>query len=443
MFDAWDDDARRAHAWSWLREHRFGVFLHWGVYALAARHEWVRYRERLDDDAYQRYVDHFDPDLFDADAWAAAVEGAGASFGVLTTKHHDGFCLWPSAAGDYTVAQTPFGATGRDIVREYVDAFRAHGLGAGLYHSLLDWHHPDFAIDGFHPQRAEPDVAERNAGRTGADYRSYLHAQLRELLDGYGDVPVLFADFTYDGGYPSDEGPVWGGKGAEDWGSPELLTMLRELQPTMLVNDRLGIGAGDFLTPEQYQPAGPMTADGEPRPWLACQTIDGSWGYDRDNRAVKSPDLVLRMLIDTVSKDGSFLLNVGPDGRGRFDADARRVLAEIGGWMDLHRRSIDGAGAAPWTPPADARYTRRGDRLYLHLFAWPYGAVHLPGLAGKVRYAQLLDDASEIRMSVTDPDAPAFTIFEGGQPAGTLTLHLPTVPPDVLVPVVELVLEED
>jgi alpha-L-fucosidase len=409
-----------------FQERRFGLFVHWGLYALPARHEWVRHRERTTNEEYQKYFEHFDPDLYDPDRWVELADRAGMRYAVVTTKHHDGFCLWDSALTDYKATNTPYR---RDVLAPLVKALRERDFGVGFYHSLIDWHHPDFPIDGLHPLRDQG----RLPGRDIARYRAYLHGQVRELLTGYGPLDQMWFDFSYRE-HVHEGTPVWGGKGAADWGSEELLAMVRELQPTALVNDRLDL-PGDFVTPEQYQPAGPME-----HPWEACQTLNGSWGYDRDNLDDKSPDLLLRMLVDTVSKDGNLLLNVGPNGRGEFDARSVAALEHIGRWMRLHSRSIHGAGASRYLAPPDCRYTQRGDRLYLHLFAWPFETVHLPGLAGRVRYAQFLHDASEIRFGVIDPHQSAGTTTMAGQPADTLTLDLPVQRPDVTVPVVELFL---
>jgi alpha-L-fucosidase len=393
---------------SWWTDARFGLFIHWGIYSAAGRHEWVKSRERLTDARYQRYFDHFEPDLFDPAEWARAARAAGMRYFVVTTKHHDGFCLWDSDLTDYKVTNTPWG---RDLIGPMVDAFRAEGLRAGFYHSLLDWHHPDFPVDGFHPQRDDEAFRAAAAGRDVGRYADYLHGQVRELLTRYGTIDYLFFDFSY----PE--------KGAAEWRSEELLAMVRELQPDALVNDRLGI-PGDFVTPEQVQPAARVERDGRPVPWEACQTLNGSWGYDRDNRDFKTAGQVVRMLVDGVAKDGNLLLNVGPTGRGQLEPEARRILRQVGEWMDLHERSIRGCGASEHPAPPDCRYTRRGDRLYCHVFAWPFRHLRLPGLAGRVAYAQLLHDASEVRMETEDD--------------GTLTLLLPTVAPPVEVPVIEL-----
>ncbi len=416
----------------WFTRDRFGLFIHWGLYALPARHEWVKQRERIRDEDYQQYFDHFDPDLYDPVQWARDAKAAGMKYVVLTTKHHEGFCLWDSALTDYKAPNTP---AGRDLLRPFVDAFRAEGLKIGFYHSLIDWHYPDFPVDGLHAQRDDEEFKAANRGRDMRKYAEYLHGQTRELLTNYGPIDIIWFDFSYPG-------RVWGGKGRDDWQSEKLLALVRELAPDIIINDRLDLpGAADIRTPEQYQPRAWLTVDGRRVTWEACQTLNGSRGYDRDNLDWKSPELLVRMLIDSVSKGGNLLLNVGPTGRGEFDPRARAVLAAIGAWMRLHNRSIYGATASELTPPPDCRFTQRGDRLYLHLFAWPFRHVHLDGLADQVAYAQLLNDASEIKLIVNDPKRQAQNTTMPGT-AGTLTLQLPVQRPDVLVPVIELFLKE-
>ena len=420
---------------SWFTHDRLGLFVHWGLYSLGARHEWLMSRERIKQTDYERYARYFEADLYDPVEWAAQAKRAGMKYVVLTTKHHDGFCLWDSKLTDYTSVNS---ACGKDLVKAFVEAVREAGLKVGFYHSLLDWHHPDFPVDGYHPRRDDADVSDQNTGRDLARYRTYLHGQVRELLTEYGKIDYMFFDFSYE---RTDHNEIWGGKGADAWGSEALLAMIRDLQPEIIVNDRLAV-RGDFVTPEQYQPSTAMEVDGVKVPWEACQTLNGSWGYFRDNYNDKSVDLLIRMLVDGVSKDGNLLLNVGPTGRGDFDDRARLVLAGMGDWMDKHSRSVYGAGASEFVAPQDVRYTQRGSRLYVHVFAWPFEHLHLPGLAGKVEYAQLLNDASEIQMREIDPDLEAFATGIGGQPAGTLSLVLPVRRPDVAVPVIELFLKE-
>ncbi|WP_328864211.1 alpha-L-fucosidase [Streptomyces sp. NBC_00341] len=408
----------------WFEAERFGLFVHFGLYSLAARHEWVRSRELMDQESYDRYLSRFDPDLFDARALARAAKEAGMRYAVLTAKHHDGFCLFESELTDYSSVRV----NGRDLVGEFVTAMREEGLRVGLYYSLLDWHHPGFTVDEHHPLRsteAADEPRDMNA------YRDYLHGQVRELLTGYGQIDLLFFDFTY----PS--------KTSADWGAQELMSTVRALQPGILVNDRLGI-PGDYVTPEQYQPERPLERNGVPVRWEACHTLNGSWGYDRDNHDYKDPALLVRMLVQSVACGGNLLLNVGPTGRGALDPRARETLAAIGSWTVPHSRSVHGAGPSGLTPPANALYTRRGRHLYLHLLAWPLKHVHLPGLAGRVRYAQFLHDGSEIGFHEVDGAGHEHTnMTPPGEPAGTLTLTLPTARPDVLLPVIELELDED
>lgn len=410
----------------WFIQDRFGLFIHWGLYALPARHEWVKHNERLTDEHYQRYFKHFAPDLYDPRAWARDAKQAGMRYAVLTTKHHEGFAMWDSQLTDYKVTNTPIG---RDLLREWVEAFRAEGLKIGFYHSLIDWHHPDFPVDGLHPQRDNLEYRERANGRDMRKYAEYLHGQVRELLTNYGTVDVIWFDFSY-----SDMDWGWvKGKGKDDWQSERLIEMVRELQPSILINNRAEVG-GDFETPEQVQPRGWVKVDGKPVAWEACQTLNGSWGYDRDNLNWKAPDLLVRMLIDSVSKGGNLLLNVGPTGRGEFDPRARQTLAQIGEWMRLHQRSIYGATQSEFTAPPDCRLTQRGNRLYLHIFAWPMEVLYLDGLAERIEYAQLLHDASEIRMRMGSSK-------DGYSSEDTLILQLPIQRPDVLVPVIELFLK--
>jgi len=421
---------------AWFVRDRLGLFIHWGLYSLPARRggnglaEWIAHNEQLTETDYRRYVDHFDPDLYDPAAWATLAKAAGMRYAVLTTKHHDGFCLWDSALTDYKAPNTP---AGRDLVRPWVDAFRAAGLKVGFYHSLIDWRHPQFPVDGLHPQRDDLAFRAREKGRDMAAYRDYLHGQVRELLTGYGPIDLLWFDFSY----PELD---WGwsrGKGKNDWDATGLVALARELQPGILINNRAEVGA-DFHTPEQVQPRGWVEVDGRRVTWEACQTLNGSWGYDRDNADWKSPDLLARLLIDTVSKGGNLLLNVGPTARGEIDPRAAATLEALGAWARPHGRAIYGATESAYAPPPDCRYTRRGDRLYLHIFAWPLRHLFLDGLAGRVAYAQFLHDGSEIRF-VEGQQGGTHTTPQGID-ADTLTLDLPSRRPDVLVPVVELFL---
>lgn len=416
----------------WFVKDRFGMFIHWGLYALPARHEWVKSKEEIDNESYQKYFDHFDPDLYDPRAWAKAAKEAGMKYFVITTKHHDGFCLWDSAYTDYKATNTPWG---KDLLKPMVEAFRAEGLKVGFYHSLIDWHHEDFPIDCFHPLRNRKDAEKLNQTRKMERYAAYLHNQVRELLTNFGKIDILWFDFSYANSRPGFE--HFPGKGKADWQSEKLIKMIRELQPEIILNDRLEIG-GDLKTPEQYQPQEWVRVDGEPVVWEACQTFSGSWGYHRDESSWKSPEQLIKMLIDSVSCGGNLLMNVGPTARGEFDYRALEALKVYGEWIRRHGRSIYGCTQSELSPPAGCRYTQRGKRLYLHVYSWPFKHIHLNDMAGKIEYAQLLNDGSEIKISEMTSDDPYVGVR---QKAGSAVLELPVEKPPVTVPVIEIFLK--
>jgi alpha-L-fucosidase len=417
---------------SWFVRDRFGLFIHWGLYALPARHEWVKNRERLTDEAYQKYFDHFNPDLYDPTAWAKAAKAAGMKYFVITTKHHEGFCLWDTAQTDYKVTNTPYG---RDLIKPMVAAFRAEGLRVGFYYSLIDWHHPEFPVDRLHPMRDNQEFRRQTQNRDVTKYAAYLHAQVRELMTQFGQIDHLFLDFSY---------PGVDAIGRDDWQSEKLITLIRELQPQIMINDRADLldtdWGWDFRTPEQVMVRDWVQVDGRRVLWETCQTFSGSWGYHRDEASWKSDEQLVQMLIDTVSKGGNLLLNVGPTARGEFDDRALDRLAAMGRWMTQHHPSIYGCSAAPpdFNTPADCRltYNPETNRLYLHLLAWPFRDLHLDGFAGKVEYAQLLNDGSEV--SFVEPHGDQAQAQSAAQQ--TLTLRLPVHKPNVTVPVIELFL---
>ncbi len=435
-------DVRPTHGESdWFVHDRFGLFIHWGLYALGARHEWLMHKEEIPVEEYERrYFQRFDPDLYDPEQWAAAAAEAGMKYFVVTTKHHEGFCLWDSQLTDYKAPNTP---AGRDLLKPMVDAFRAQRMKVGFYHSLIDWHHPQYHIDPYiGPYRNLPDDqrAKMNASRDQSKYADYLHGQVRELLGGqFGKVDVMWFDFSYP-----QRGPE--GKGRDDWRSEELYKLVRELMPNVLLNDRIDLpDTADLKTPEQVQPRGWVTVDGRKVVWEACQTFSGSWGYYRDEHTWRSTDELIRTLIDCVSKGGNLLLNVGPTGRGEFDERALDRLRGIGHWMRRHSRAIYGCTAAPeeFATPADCRLTYHPEkkRLYVHVLAWPYKHLYLDGQAfvDRVEYAQLLHDASEVPMK--GPEGWQYERMGDRSAEPTLRLTLPVPQPDVTVPVIELFLK--
>ncbi|MBN2633974.1 MAG: alpha-L-fucosidase [Bacteroidales bacterium] len=422
-----ETDAQKVQRMKWWTEARFGMFIHWGLYALPARHEWVKNRERMTNEQYQKYFDNFNPDLYNPKEWARMARDAGMKYVVLTAKHHEGFCLFDSKYTDYKSTNTSFG---KDLIKEYVEAFRAEGLKVGFYYSLIDWHHPDYTIDSRHPQRQDDDAMyeKLNKGRDMNKYREYMKNQVRELLTNYGEISIIWFDFSF---------PGKNGKGRADWDSENLLKLARSLQPGIIVDDRLDLkdveGGWDFTTPEQYKVEKWPEYNGKKIPWETCQTFSGSWGYYRDETSWKSPAQLLELLIESVSKGGNLLLNVGPTARGTFDHRAQDRLSAMGDWIALNSRSIYGCTEAPagmYAPPNSLlTYNPVTNRLYIHLLVWPMGRLDLKNMADKVKYIQLLSDASEVRYTVGRDIA-----------ANDLTLTLPVQKPPVEIPVLEVIL---
>jgi alpha-L-fucosidase len=416
---------------SWFTESRFGMFIHWGTYAVPGRHEWVRHHEMTPRDAYRAYADRFTADRFCPEDWADRAAEAGMKYMVITAKHHEGFCLWDTALTDYKAPNTP---AGRDLLGEVLEAFRSRGIRTGLYYSLIDWDHPHFPIDPLHPERDAPDAIERNRSRDVTVYQEYMRGQLTELLTGYGQIDVLWMDFSY----PTSEHKGLKGKGHLDWDSRALLDTVRGLCPGILVNNRLDLlDSADFHTPEQYTLVEPVQAGGKPVLWEACHTLSGSWGYHRDETTWKNPEQLLRLLVESVSLGGNLLMNVGPTARGEFDDRAKAALGVYADWMSAHGESVHGCGAAGFEAPSGCFYTRKDDRLFLHVFAWPFCHLHLRGMAEKVSSATLMLDGSEILLRKGPIKDPLGVMDpQGGD--DLLTLVLPVKKPETPVPVIEL-----
>lgn len=425
---------------AWFRHDRFGMFIHWGLYSMPARHEWVKTREKIPEDHYDLYFKYFNPDLYDPKDWARRAREAGMKYAVFTTKHHEGFCMFDSAYTDYKCTNTP---AGRDLTREYVDAFRAEGLRVGFYYSLIDWRHPEFPIDVLHPRRDDPDAFEQSARRDVRKYAQYMRDQVTELLTNYGKIDIMWFDFSYSWNNGAGEQAWMKGKGRDDWEADRLIETARKLQPDIIIDNRTEIEQ-DLWTPEQYQPLEWLRhkETGELVTWEACQTFSGSWGYHRDEATWKSPEMLIRMLVNTVALGGNLLMNVGPTARGYLDGRACDALNVYRDWMRMHSRSIYGCTMAEpeFKAPADCRLTQSedGKRLYVHLYAYPFAHLQMPGFAGKVEYAQFLHDGSELKF--TEGKVDHFS--EGAAVAqDLLVIELPPVKPDTPVPVIELFLK--
>jgi alpha-L-fucosidase len=421
-----ETDQAKLQRMKWWTDSRFGMFIHWGLYAMPARHEWVKNRERITNAAYQKYFDLFNPDLFQPKTWAKKAKDAGMKYMVLTTKHHEGFCLFDSKFTDYKSTNTP---AKRDLVREYVNACRAEGLKVGFYYSLIDWHHPDYTVDVVHPQRpavvSDTAYNRLNKGRDMEKYRQYLRNQVTELLTNYGKIDVLWLDFSF----PNKNGH---GKGKDDWAAESLIKMIRKLQPGIIINNRLDLNeysdGADFVTPEQVKPAELAKYKGQL--WETCQTFSGSWGYYRDENTWKSNHQLLDLLITSVANGGNLILNVGPTARGEFDYRANNALDSLSSWMHSNNKAIYNCTYAPagFEAPNNSRltYNPLTKRLYIHLFEYPStGSLTLAGYQDKIKYIQFLHDNSELRFAKKDND---------------ITVNLPVKKPNQEIPVIEVIL---
>lgn len=395
-----DREAHRRRV-EWYQDARFGMFIHWGIYAIPARGEWVRSVEEMPEEEYLPFFDEFDPVDYDPRKWAKAAKEAGMRYAVLTAKHHDGFCLFDSKLTDFKATNTK---AGRDLVREYLDAFRAEGLKVGLYYSIIDWHHPDFPHygDRHHPMRNHPE--ESNENRNFDRYLEYMHGQVRELCSEYGKLDIMWFDFSYD--------HMMG----ETWRATELMQMVRELQPDIITDNRLevsgsGFGSlateyptdysGDFVSPEQIiPPNGLKDKAGRDLVWEACITMNDNWGYHSKDKNFKPASVIIRKLVECVSKNGNMLLNVGPDARGNIPEESLQILAEVGRWMRKNGSSIYGCGASGLPKPENGRITRKGNRLYYHIMEDSIGAAPLYGIRKEeVDAVRLLADGSERKLA--------------------------------------------
>jgi alpha-L-fucosidase len=426
-----EQKVKRMEQWT---HDRFGMFIHFGLYSSAARHEWVKKFEKISTEDYQKYIDVFNPDLFNPKEWAQKAKDAGMKYAVITAKHHDGFCLFDSKHTEYKSIKTAFG---RDLVKEFIDAFRAQGISVGLYYSLIDWHHPDFTVDKNHPQSPsnQKEYSVLNKDRDMNKYRSYLHNQVIELMTNYGKIDILWLDYSY---------PGENGKDKKDWDSEKLIKLVRKLQPDILINDRADLkdyeDGWDFTTPEQFKVAKWPEVNGKKVPWETCQTFSGSWGYSRDENTWKDTKQLLTLLIETVSKGGNLILNVGPTARGIFDSRADAALKSMGEWMKYNCRSIYGCTEAPAEFNVPERslltYNPLTKRLYVHLIDYPLQNFKLPNYKVKVKYAQFLHDGSEVQFA-----KPQGAWMNEDVPENDLNLILPVKKPDVEIPVIELILK--
>ncbi len=404
---------------AWWRDARFGMFVHFGLYSTlggewkgkeTGSHEWIRNNAKIPHDEYIQLARTFNPTHLDADAIVRLAKEAGQKYIVVTTKHHEGFSLFDSAATTYDVMATPYR---RDIMRDFARACRRHGLRLGWYYSIMDWYHPDYL-----PRR---DWEARSA--TGADFARYVafvRAQVRELLTRYGDIAVMWFDGQWE--------PTWNhtlGQSVYDH--------CLALQPPVIVNNRvdvkveggtdtmLGRGrAGDFSTPELEVPATGLPGVD----WESCMTMNHNWGYSKFDHDFKSVSQLVGLLVETASKGGNLLLNIGPMGDGRVPEESTKGLQGIGAWMRTNSSAIYGTTATPF---ADAlfRVTQKGNRLHVFVHPWRAGEFELAGLRDVPRAVTLLADASAGALPVR-------------RTAGGIGITLPERAPGELYPVLVL-----
>lgn len=394
------DKEARAKRIEWFQKARLGMFIHWGLYAIPARGEWVMTTEQISKQDYQKYFDEFNPDSYNPAKWAKTAKDAGMKYAVLTAKHHDGFCLFDSKFTNYKSTNTK---ANRDLVREFLDAFRKEGLKVGLYYSLIDWYHDDYQHFGerYHPMRKNQDYADKK--HNFDKYLDYMHAQVKELCTNYGKLDIMWFDFSYDH------------MTGEAWRATELVKTIRTYQPDILIDNRLevsgeGFGSlstgnpsvysGDFVSPEQIiPPYGLKDVNGNLIPWEACITMNDNWGYSSDDKNYKTAPIVIKKLIECVSKGGNLLLNVGPDARGCIPGQSLKILDEVGQWMNKNSESIYECGLSNLAKPENGRITTKENTLYYHIMEDSVGDIPLYGIKpNEVKQIRLLSDNSEIKV---------------------------------------------
>jgi alpha-L-fucosidase len=376
----------------WWHDAKFGMFIHFGLYAAHGRHEWAMENEAIAVAEYQKFTAGFNPAPGSARGWARLAKAAGMKYMVLTSKHHEGFCNWDTKLTNYNSVN--YGPR-RDVIREFVEAGRAEGLRVGFYYSLMDWHHPDGA-------RCQGDPAARRR------FVDYTHGLIRELMTNYGKIDILW----YDVSWPLD---------AEGWESEKMNQMVFGLQPDIIVNNRNRL-AGDFSTPEQT-----IRAESGGRAWESCMTLNDSWGYQRADDNWKDPRTVIRNLITCARDGGNYLLNIGPQPDGGIPPESVRILSDVGKWMQRNGETIYGADVCQPHTSVYSNFTRKGNTLYMHVYFWPGADVSISGLKQKVLSAKLLQGG------------PTLSVTQDG--FRTLITGLPAAAPDS--PVTTIVLECD
>ena len=360
---------------SWFDQSRFGMFIHWGAYASAARGEWVVNRERISFAEYRRlYVETFRAENYDPEAWAALASEAGMRYAVLTARHHDGFSLWPTKTSDFHAGHI---GPKRDLVGEFLNAFRRAGLRVGLYYSPAHWFHPDYPGAYF---RDWPSPGDWESPEARERMTAFYAAQLRELMTDYGHIDYLW----YDGCIP------------EDLQSRAINEEMLRLQPHLLINERNGQPSHVHISEQAIRPGRPGEL------WEACMTLNNNWGYHAGDHDWKSPRQVIQMLTETASKAGNLLLNVGPKADGTIPAESSQILREVGAWLSHHGQSIYGSNRSPFTWSNWGRVTTRENHIYLHIWNGTGEELCFAEVKNRVLSARFLDSGSPISFEQKD-----------------------------------------
>ncbi|MDD4060168.1 MAG: alpha-L-fucosidase [Kiritimatiellae bacterium] len=382
----------------WFDEARFGMFIHWGLYAIPARGEWALWNEKIPTEVYNRLADAFcPPEDFSPEEWVVLAKRAGMRYAVLTTRHHDGFSIYDSLVNPFNSVKT---AAKRDFVAEFVAACRKHGLRIGLYHSVMNWQFRSTLTGPLEDPEDWNAMVEES------------HAQVRELMTNYGPIDLLW----YDGAMvPGGLNP------ARHWRAVELNRMVRELQPHILINDRAHLPE-DFSTPEQEIVAPPAG-----RRWESCMTMNGSWGYTADDTDFKSPETVIDCLVRCARFGGNLLLNIGPKPDGSVPEESVKILETLGDWMRANGDSIHASQRTAFTEANHVAgpATQNGNEIYLHLRDRVGDVIRLDGAAAATAIVCL---ANAARLPVAGTRGHALDVQADG------------VPRDALRPVVRLTL---
>ena len=396
------EQASRMQRMQWWHAAKFGMFIHWGLYSVLGQHEWAMEIEGIPIPQYEQLAANFHPKPNAAREWARLARRAGQKYMVMTTKHHEGFCMFDTKLTNYCATQQ---GPRRDLVREYVDAARAEGLRVGFYYSLMDWHHPDGA-------RSKTDEQARQR------FVAYTHGLIRELMTNYGKIDILW----YDVDWPLT---------AEQWESERMNQMVFELQPEIMVNNRNGL-EGDFSTPEQH-----IQAAQAGRSWETCMTLNDSWGFNRGDLTWKTPRTIVNNLVQCAQGGGNYLLNVGPMPDGSVPPESAEILEAVGRWLDTNGRAIYETERGAFRDNPNANFTRRGNTLYVVQKSWPghtpagewlsffkpEAVIAIGGVQAKVKSARLLKGGEKVAFAQDDlslrltglpvaaPDSPS-TVFE-------------------------------